>query len=1190
MPILKAGVESLRLGQNNAQLDQLKSWLSSTDSIAQQSDILRRRHEGTGQWFLDTPKFSDWMHEPNVGATLFCTGIPGAGKTIIAAAAIDHLITKVQSNTTGVAWVYCSYKSRTGQTAVSLFSMLLRQLIHADKPRIVELVEQLKRRHDTQKTRPTADDISNTLGDAISEFSTVHFVIDALDECLADDGTRRHFLNVIRALQMKTDLRVMVTSRHIPEIVHQFSSAPKIEIWAHEKDVKDFLVGQLHQLPKCVQRDADLQKEIHEKIAGAIDGMCVLLSLLHPLGALAYWFRFLLARLYVDSLLDKRTKSKVQITLDALSKESRTLENAYGDAIKRLESQLPGDAALATQVLTWIIYAERALTTSELRHALAVEPGQSALDVDNILDMEDIVSVCAGLVTIDEESDIIRLVHHTTQEYFVSIRKDWNPDGQLDIARTCLTYLSFHAFQSGSCETLDEFETRLKDYPFLDYAARHWGTHAVSVQKDVSGLACAVLLNKNLVSNIVQVVPAYSYEGRYYHPPDPEGRTGLHVIAAYGLRDMAQELLTRYKSEVESWVDKKDSEGRTPLYAAAEHGHGSMVELLIEQGANVNAHGGECDYALSAALSSSMENVVKVLLHYGADIKLVDGNLALVWAFQNYNENLAKLTLEQCAGAADPLIEYNQLPHVAARRGWHEALSLLLDRKPDMSMDALDDRGWTPLYEACHHNHLRVARLLLDKGANPNHADKEGWTPLHITCSRNHVGMTRLLLEKGATPTMCNIFDQTALNSAIYPASLEIVKLLIHHGADVNNMDTEGYTPVCRASRQGNCELVELLLKEGADPNLTNVSGSTWTPLIVASSRGYTKIVKLLLTKGADPNIADRDGWTPLLLASSSDFTEIAKLLLDYGADLSIADTDGWSPLLHALPKGSTELVKLLLHHGADPNIANTKNGSTPLHIATMNDRHEMVNLLLLTKIDMNVTGFSYTPLALLASKGYTELLELSHESYGADLHIVTPHGENLLHVAAKHGQIDTFSFLVDMGLDTLAKDAKGADLLCCAALSNSLALCNAILNMGFVPSIQTEGWTALHWACKKGNVGVIERLVQAGAQSTGVTLPHSLRSWSPMDIAIFHGQEVVLMGLTVSCKAALSSATYGHCDVGQWHSRITCDSCDQVSNHFGTAGQYSRLADHTWTSIYVPHMYRFRLLLHVQAFLRPFT
>jgi hypothetical protein len=203
---------------------------------------------------------------------------------------------------------------------------------------------------------------------------------------------------------------------------------------------------------------------------------------------------------------------------------------------------------------------------------------------------------------------------------------------------------------------------------------------------------------------------------------------------------------------------------------------------------------------------------------------------------------------------------------------------------------------------------------------------------------------------------------------------------------------------------------------------------------------------------------------------------------------------------------------------------------------------------------------------------------------------MINSHGENLLHVAAKHGQIDTFSFLVDMGLDTLAKDAKGADLLCCAALSNSLALCNAILNMGFVPSIQTEGWTALHWACKKGNVGVIERLVQAGAQSTGVTLPHSLRSWSPMDIAIFHGQEVVLMGLTVSCKAALSSATYGHCDVGQWHSRITCDSCDQVSNHFGTAGQYSRLADHTWTSIYVPHMYRFRLLLHVQAFLRPFT
>jgi Cdc6-like AAA superfamily ATPase len=273
MSTLQARVESLQLYQDSAHLDRLKSWLSQTDSVAQQSDVLHQRQEGTGQWFLDTLEFSEWIRETNVGDTLFCTGIPGAGKTIMAAVAIDHLITKVQKKATGLAWVYCSYKSRTDQTAVSLLSMLLRQLMHEDKPRIIELVGQLHKQHTSQKTRPTARDIVKILRAAIMEFSTVYFVIDALDECSADDGTRRRFVKDLEALQLDTDLRLMITSRNIPQVVDQFADALKIEVRAHDEDVKDFLAGQLDQLPRCVQKDAALQKEIQEKIAGVIDGM-----------------------------------------------------------------------------------------------------------------------------------------------------------------------------------------------------------------------------------------------------------------------------------------------------------------------------------------------------------------------------------------------------------------------------------------------------------------------------------------------------------------------------------------------------------------------------------------------------------------------------------------------------------------------------------------------------------------------------------------------------------------------------------------------------------------------------------------------------------------------------------------------------------------------------------------------------
>ncbi|KAF2186775.1 hypothetical protein K469DRAFT_145303 [Zopfia rhizophila CBS 207.26] len=108
--------------------------------------------------------------------------------------------------------------------------------------------------------------------------------------------------------------------------------------------------------------------------------------------------KFLLARLHVDSLLDKRTETKVLSTLGHFSKGSKVLDLAYEETIKRIEGQLPEDGALAKMALSWITYAHRPLTTGELCHALAVELGEAQLNPDSIPDVEDVVSVCAGLV------------------------------------------------------------------------------------------------------------------------------------------------------------------------------------------------------------------------------------------------------------------------------------------------------------------------------------------------------------------------------------------------------------------------------------------------------------------------------------------------------------------------------------------------------------------------------------------------------------------------------------------------------------------------------------------------------------------------------------------------------------------------------------------------------------------------
>ena len=78
------------------------------------------------------------------------------------------------------------------------------------------------------------------------------------------------------------------------------------------------------------------------------------------------------------------------------------LDKAYDDTVNRIENQQQGIRELAKNMLFWIVFAKRPLTTEELRHALAVEPGTRSLDMRNLCPVEDMVSSCAGLVTIDQ--------------------------------------------------------------------------------------------------------------------------------------------------------------------------------------------------------------------------------------------------------------------------------------------------------------------------------------------------------------------------------------------------------------------------------------------------------------------------------------------------------------------------------------------------------------------------------------------------------------------------------------------------------------------------------------------------------------------------------------------------------------------------------------------------------------------
>ncbi|KAI9854336.1 MAG: hypothetical protein M1813_001290 [Trichoglossum hirsutum] len=462
---------------------EILNWLTPIDYDAQQNDYIRRRQPETGQWLLDSEEFQTWLQTSK--QTLYCPGIPGAGKTILTSIVVDDLIRRPQNNPNiGIAYLYCNFRQQEEQKAEDLLASLLKQLSQGQSS-LPDSVRALYAQHKQKRTRPLFDEIARALQFVATIYSRVFIVIDALDECQVTDGCRSRFLSEIFNLQVKCGASVFATSRFIPEITEKFNGSTSLEIRASNEDVRKYLKGHMSQLPSFVSRNVDLQEEIMTEIVQAVDGM------------------FLLAQLYLDSLIGRRSRKAIRMALRCLWKEpillsndkAKALDSAYKQAMERIEGQMGDQTALAKQVLVWITCAKRALTTSELRHALGVEIGTSIFDEENLPELEDTVSVCAGLVTVDEESDIIRLVHYTTQEYFERTWTSWFPNAQTDITNVCITYLSFNVFEMGFCQSDGEFEARLQTNVLYDYAAQNWGHHACAASVEEGSIEEDLILN-----------------------------------------------------------------------------------------------------------------------------------------------------------------------------------------------------------------------------------------------------------------------------------------------------------------------------------------------------------------------------------------------------------------------------------------------------------------------------------------------------------------------------------------------------------------------------------------------------------------------------------------------------------------------------------------------------------------------
>jgi Cdc6-like AAA superfamily ATPase len=259
--------------QENQERRVIIDWLTPIDYSTQQNDFISRQQEGTGQWLLDSKQFQDWLNRGK--QTLFCPGIPGAGKTIITSIVVEHLNAKFQNDTSiGIAYIYCDFKRQEERKPADLLSSLLKQLVQEQSP-VPESVKSLYERHKDKGSRPSLEEILKSLHSIATDYSRVFILIDALDECQISHAVRRKFLSEVFNLQNKTGTNIFATSRFILEIEKEFEGSISLEIRARDEDVQRYLEAHMSELPLCVSRNRALQGIIQAEIIKAVDGMYV---------------------------------------------------------------------------------------------------------------------------------------------------------------------------------------------------------------------------------------------------------------------------------------------------------------------------------------------------------------------------------------------------------------------------------------------------------------------------------------------------------------------------------------------------------------------------------------------------------------------------------------------------------------------------------------------------------------------------------------------------------------------------------------------------------------------------------------------------------------------------------------------------------------------------------------------------
>jgi ankyrin repeat protein len=473
-----------------------------------------------------------------------------------------------------------------------------------------------------------------------------------------------------------------------------------------------------------------------------------------------------------------------------------------------------------------------------------------------------------------------------------------------------------------------------------------------------------------------------------------DGVSALHLAASAGKLEIARVLMTAGANVGASTMLL----GTRPLHMAAENGHADVVDLLLARGADPNAANRLGTTALMLAARSGDAKTVTVLLDGGADPdarETAKGETALMFAAAYGRAAAAAVLLERGADwrPTTKVFDWTKLPKDDPRLASGDAHPVKAASAPGAKRPMPEDEeesggprppsyveivgtqgGLGAMMFAARQGHEAVIRALVEHHADVNQTSPgDGTTALMIAIVNGRFDLAMYLLERGADPNLAQrngaaplyaVLDTRWAPKSEYPNPLyyteqrtdyiQLLRTLLDRGADANarlrskvwytnqnndqsGLDETGATPFWRAAYAADVDAMRLLIEHGADPTIpttfvgrsryddmqtdpsdredrsdlppAQLGGPSITPLLAAAGEGYGWSFT-----------ANHHRYAP------TGFLPAVKYLVDeLHADVNARDADGNTPLHNAAARGDNEMILYLISKGADIKAINRK-------------------------------------------------------------------------------------------------------------------------------------------------------------------------------------------------------------------------------------------------------------------------